>query len=388
MADELSWQKRLLFTALMCLALLFTLDTASYLALRWLGKKHVIFYEIRPPSAREVKEFFARSYHPRWGWDIPHDLQSGMGTRRGREYRPRSVYEIKAFGDSFTYGDEVSDRETYCYLIEAKTGWDCLNFGVLAFGPDQALLKYVDTEVRSKYAVLGILDENIARVVTNWWGFYNNLGFSPTKPRFLRHGLEFVLLPNPASDSAELRRLAERHHLASLAQYDYWHRYYERINAPPALRWPAIATLVPHAGFFAREFAVRLRHRLAPTYENAIRLRRYYHLYEGNTEALAILCHIAKMFIDTARNRGETPVILLFPTRDTMNIVRAFGKKPYQPLVDYLVDISADFLDFGDIFADEAFENYYAAHGHFSGVGNEQIANRLIDFLKRLGRSR
>jgi hypothetical protein len=48
---------------------------------------------------------------------------------------------ILTVGDSFTFGDEVSDHETWPALLEQKSGYRVINAGVSGYGLDQAILR-------------------------------------------------------------------------------------------------------------------------------------------------------------------------------------------------------------------------------------------------------
>ena len=121
----------------------------------------------------------------RFFFSIPKEEQGNLGNRKSREYETKPVYKMKVFGDSFAYGSEVGDHETFEYFIEEKTGEECLNFGVGSFGTDQALLKYKDNAIKTKYTFLCIMAENIGRCMNIWRGFYQlDCKFCWTKPRF------------------------------------------------------------------------------------------------------------------------------------------------------------------------------------------------------------
>lgn len=49
---------------------------------------------------------------------------------------------IAILGDSQTWGDGVADHETFAHLLDSDR-FDVLNFGVMGYGTDQALLQYV-----------------------------------------------------------------------------------------------------------------------------------------------------------------------------------------------------------------------------------------------------
>ena len=49
---------------------------------------------------------------------------------------------LATFGDSFVFGDEISDNETWQTYLAALFQRDVYNMGVKGFFPDQALLHY------------------------------------------------------------------------------------------------------------------------------------------------------------------------------------------------------------------------------------------------------
>jgi hypothetical protein len=250
------------------------------------------------------------------------------------------------------------------------------------------LLKYKDIHIPSQYTILGILDENIARVVATWWSFYsfrdvNNI--VGTKPRFIIQNDEFVLLPNPTKNYQDLQRLHDPNFIKSLKEHDYWPHYHQEMNAPPRLRWPAMATILPHVDFFVSQIMVMYKNRFAPTYESETSQRRFYHLYQQHPEALKIMQYIIHEFVQTAYQRGEIPIILVFPIKDSMQIIKTYHKKPYQKLVDYLQEMEYHFIDFGDVFLEADYQQLYFDNDfHLSAKGNEQVAEKLIRYIKEL----
>jgi hypothetical protein len=109
---------------------------------------------------------------------------------------------VLVFGDSFTFGEDVSDDETYAHFLQQRLpGVEVLNFGVHGYGHDQMLL-YLQEEglkYHPDVVVLGFLYDDMDR---------NLLGFRDyAKPRFeLRDGrLELRNVPVPSPDEM-LRR--------------------------------------------------------------------------------------------------------------------------------------------------------------------------------------
>ena len=107
-------------------------------------------------------------YDPLLGWRAKPNLRNrrafgdeilntnSLGLRGEREYavekspRVNGATRILVLGDSFTFGDEVSDDETFChYLGQLLPEAEVMNFGMHGYGHDQMLLLY--REVARQY---------------------------------------------------------------------------------------------------------------------------------------------------------------------------------------------------------------------------------------------
>jgi len=132
-------------------------------------------------------------YHPTYGYtlesnlrDAPHATSGAMGphamvssnTRgmRGvREYttdKPEGTIRVVAIGDSFTFGEEVADADTYPARLETLLDrGEVLNLGMFAFGLDQIYLRLRDEGVTydPDYVVLGYVAADLFR--THQWFF-------------------------------------------------------------------------------------------------------------------------------------------------------------------------------------------------------------------------
>ena len=127
-------------------------------------------------------------YHPVRGWALRSNVEKGAihtnakGLRGQVEYsyeKPLAKLRIAVLGDSFTFGDEVNDKETYPYYLgQILPGSEVLNFGVSGYGHDQMLL-YLQEEV-AKYhpdiVILGFVPMDMARNVLEYMHY--------PKPRF------------------------------------------------------------------------------------------------------------------------------------------------------------------------------------------------------------
>lgn len=81
----------------------------------------------------------AIALNPVWGTSA-HILDSGVRSN-GRSRVELSGQPILAVGDSFTYGDEVNDRDTWPAALERSLGRPVVNGGVFGYGFDQIVLR-------------------------------------------------------------------------------------------------------------------------------------------------------------------------------------------------------------------------------------------------------
>src|SRR6516164_467780 len=141
-------------------------------------------------------------YHPTRGWAVRPGLSritvfnnktlssNSRGLRGSSEYpyeKPLGTLRILTFGDSFTFGDEVSDNETWSYYLEKLLpGSEIINFGVHGYGHDQMLLYLWEEGIKyhPDLVILGFLSMDMRR---------NMLSFRDyAKPRFVLDGRHLV----------------------------------------------------------------------------------------------------------------------------------------------------------------------------------------------------
>jgi hypothetical protein len=101
---------------------------------------------------------------------------------------------ILIFGDSFTFGDEVSDQETYCYYLQQLLpNAEVINMGVHGYGHDQMLIFLQEEGLKYKpdIVILGFIAADMKR---------NTLQFRDyAKPRFIvkKNTLQLIGSPVP-----------------------------------------------------------------------------------------------------------------------------------------------------------------------------------------------
>ncbi len=170
---------------------------------------------VSPRHTAKLQELLAGrerylTYSAPLGWTIkPNEAgtryqSNSQRVRSSREYTPEPaphITRIATFGDSFTHGDGVLNHETWqAALNRLDERLEVINFGVPAFGLDQAFLRFQhDGHIyRSHIVFIGFMTENIFRHVNRYRPFYApRTGLPLSKPRFIIENQTLTLLENP-----------------------------------------------------------------------------------------------------------------------------------------------------------------------------------------------
>lgn len=127
---------------------------------------------------------------------------NSRGLRGAEEYsyeRTPGRTRILILGDSFTFGDEVSDNETYSYYLRKMIpDSEIINMGVHGYGHDQMLIYLKEEGIKYKpdIVILGFVYEDIQR---------NTLGFRDfAKPEFEVRNGELLLTNTPVPSPEQI----------------------------------------------------------------------------------------------------------------------------------------------------------------------------------------
>jgi hypothetical protein len=139
------------------------------------------------------------SYGNTWGMNsVLHSNSKGIRDEAEHSYtKHKGRLRILCLGDSFTFGEGVSDSETYThYLQQMLPNVEVINMGVHGYGHDQTLiyLKKEGVKYRPDIVILGFLAQD---------GDRNMMTFSDyAKPRFklINSKLKLCNVPVPSPD--------------------------------------------------------------------------------------------------------------------------------------------------------------------------------------------
>ena len=300
-----------------------------------------------------------------------------LGARGPREYGPRPApgkRRMVTFGDSFTFGDEVSVEASFQWLLEGfEPGFEVLNFGVSGYGTDQALLRYraLGRELGGEVVCMGILLENIGRNVNRYRPMWNTrTGFCLTKPRFtLDERGELVLLPQPYSSRAELRTaILDGSVLERIAEHEYW---LGRPNVPTGKLSSLVRIATGYLAYRERTPALLWRDREGEPFQVTLAI-----LQEFQREALADGARLAPILIFPAK---EDIVRYALPGKPFWSAFLAELDRRGLVYVDLVVPLTARARELAE---DPPAKSLYQG-GHLSKVGNAVVARTLQAWIKQ-----
>lgn len=316
------------------------------------------------------------------GWTLRPGFRSelctiGLDGRRRDPERPEPIapaVRVATFGDSFTFGGDVADRYAYPeVLARLDVGLEVENFGVPAYGLDQAFLRYrrEGRPTHLQVVVIGFMSENIFRNVSVFRPFYRPPSQLPfAKPRYLPGQPDPTLVENPLPRLEDYRRLLARpaETLEQLGRHDYFYRTRLR------------------AGAFDRSAAVRLvklaREQLLP---GTGIVRHGY--YDTDSEAFRVTTGLFTAFYEMALRDGAQPVILVFPERSDLDRWRSTHTKRYTPLLQFLATKGYRVVD--AMTALDAAGNEQPVDdlipAHLSPLANQLVAEYLLEQLRGFG---
>src|SRR5262245_29231431 len=207
--------RRVLFSFLLILLLLSSLEFGSRLILsyppvfRRVARRSDSAWRLewaRRHRASQPARYPFDIYHPTRGWALKPGLKqltmasgkklttNSKGLRSETEFSyepPRNGQRILVLGDSFTFGENVSDEETYSHVLgELLPADEVLNLGVHGYGLDQILLYLREEGVKyhPDRVILGYVDEDIYRDILAFRDY--------AKPRFRFAGGTTLVLNN------------------------------------------------------------------------------------------------------------------------------------------------------------------------------------------------
>jgi hypothetical protein len=251
-------------------------------------------------------------------------------------------FVILAVGDSFTFGDEVSNHETWPSYLERMTGVRVINGGVFGYGLDQIVLRSVDliTKYKPNLLIVSFVKDDLKRCGLK-------IRTNIPKPYYIIKNNELVLVNSHLSEN-EIAKLSQRNILLNPLGYSFL--IHKTMSDYARLYWfQGVFRYEEKSGENYQEIALRLMAKLKDIEDETSTKVIIMPQYEFN-ESIKSLNEL-KYFKDVAADSGMEIIDLL---DDLMNI-KANNNNKYSEM--------------------------FIGTGHMSPEGNEWVAAELANQL-------
>ncbi len=378
------------FVMLIIMAILF--EASSYAFINLARERYSEFFYVSP--GREIIEKFS-SYRQRrdnrLGWPAPSDYGTGTLDRSGARVQPAFPSPgqacVSVYGNSFAFGEEVSDAEAWTNQLALRLGCRVANYGVGGYGTDQAFIRFiVNSEDESEIVILTVFPHNFLRNVNQFRHFITGRAFYfGFKPRFVL-GQDGTLteVPMPAIDYENYLEVFQNpsKHLS--------HDFFAPGSdfSPVSYKFPYTLRVVQLL------LNPRIHHALATYLEGTPYWERFFTPGDGS-QSFEISTAIVESFAALAKDRGKRFLLVFFPTPRLFSARETTTRWTHDPFLQELRDQGILILDLARGLESRWNTGEYCGlltdpdrcKGHFNPDGNRLVANAAYEtILTMLGR--
>lgn len=369
--------KNIMLYGLMLIFMLLIIEAMSYGVGFYLTNK--CFFLYKPCVSRENFEKYMRDKDEVTGWPFKEGNpdRDMSGSRYTPAFPDFEKYKpiVSVYGDSFVWSDGVDNEHAWPNVLSKLLGFRVSNFGVPAYGTDQALLRFEKNKNdQSKVVILGFWSENIVRNVNQYRDFVCPSAEVLLKPRFILDDAgQLRLIPLPELKADDYSRFI--HDPGHWLKYDYFIP-----NASDGMiefKFPYTLAL----------FKTILGPRLNLWWKREMPYMAFFNK-NHKSHAYDITLEIMKRFAATAIVRGKIPIILFIPDCKDLQFYEINGRWPYESLLE---DVKADNIEVINV-GKSLFD--YAGHDdpcktirdktfHYKNEGYEVIGKSVKDYLNK-----
>jgi hypothetical protein len=135
--------------------------------------------------------------------------------------------DIFCYGDSFTYGDDVEQDQTWSYFLENSLNKSVNNLGVNGYGLDQIYysLKADISKINNKIIIISFISNDIRRSVSVYRKFLSPLSQNPlTKPRVIydKDKKMLIKIANPIKSIRDVSKIKKSSFYLNIVEQDFW----------------------------------------------------------------------------------------------------------------------------------------------------------------------
>lgn len=349
-------------------------ELISFFARKILADKGLLYY----PEKIESYTSYLKNRDPVLGWPSRADFGHGEFDRSGSRLVPNfpdpAVLSCVAlFGDSFTWGQEVSPEHAYGNVLSGLMGCRVANYGVPGYGTDQSYLRYERViKDNAPIVILGHYSDNIIRNINQNRGFLTNQPIG-LKPRFILEANKLKLIPLPILTEVENFNLRSR--AKELLPYDYFVPGGE--SGLHTLKFP----------FTLSALGAFQHYRLQAKIMGKVTYAQFYNPAHSS-EALQVSEAIIKSFVNEAKRRNQKPMVLLIPDVKEIRMLRDSGTLPYAELAVRLRSAGVIVIDVAEElnkYIGNRDPSIVYGPGHLNADGYRQLAEIVFVKMKQIG---
>ena len=307
--------------------------------------------------------------------------------------------KISCYGDSFTFCRQVNDNETWEHFLSKLLDTNVPNFGVGNHGIDQSLLRLKRNFLLHKTdtVILTVVPDTISRIVSVWKHYYeygNTFGF---KPRFVLKNNELQLIKNPIDDESKFYRY--RDFLDEIRNNDF---FYGKKFKKEKISFPYSVSVLKNA---RRNLSIiywvykinnlkKQNKDISAISWNPnkiimdINLKWRLKLFEDNN-VRKLFRKIIEEYVSYSKINGFTPVFAFIPQKDDLlfiktknNYYETFLKELSNINGLYVIDLTDCLIKIDNLEPLFSDDNSYG--GHYSKEGNQLIADKIYEELKKM----
>lgn len=352
-------------------------EIMSFVAGKILADKSLLY---NPPQDENYASYL-KNRDPVLGWPNRAGFGQGEYDCSGSRLVPKFPDPahpscVALFGDSFTWGDEVTPEHAYGNVLSGLMGCRVANYGVGGYGTDQAYLRYERViNDKAPIVILGHYSDNIIRNINQERGFLTNQAIG-LKPRFILEANELKLVPLPTL--TEVEHISLRSNAQELLPFDYF-----APDGPSGIRTLKFPFTLSVLGTI-QHYRLMARLKGHPSYAQ-------FYDPAHPSHALQVTEAIIKSFVSEAQRRNQKPMVLLIPDEKDLRWLRDHGTLPYAELVNRLrnagiivPDIAGELGKY--LGSRDPCELYTrCGGGHFSQEGYKRLAEIVFDKLREIG---
>ncbi len=374
-------KKVLIFGCSLIFASLFLLsEVISLYAIYKIPRAAKLFYS--PPSIDSSQfQTYLKVRDPILGWpridgEGPFRFDS-LGARPDPTFPNVKNPCISAYGDSFTYGEEVSHEEAWAHQLSQQLSCRIANYGVPGYGTDQAYLRFQKNKHdTAPLIILGIYQENILRIVNQYRYLLSKGDLFSFKPRFMLETDTLQLISIPVTAESNLESLLSN---PGKVFENEW--FLPGSNSGPAwIQFPYSLSITKSL------FSQRVQNGLLgkPNW-----LEFYSESHPSG--AYPLLMKIIASFSEEVQRRHSEFKVIIFPSTAGYQYWERTGDNPTKNLSETLTHMGIDFIDLslpissnldGKAYCDLLVNQARYCSGHYNADGNRMVSKIMAKWLR------